>query len=225
MVKININDKQYEIPERLTIEQYHNLLQFDWQDPKLYPIMVSQLIKAPLPLLAKAPKKSLELAVSFVISIMNKRTKCEMIDLEGMTFGQFVDLDVYLSQGLDKRFKDITDVLTTAKWADEAMYAIDQYAKFRLYTYRQYKVLFGIRDEDLEAAKDDPINPDKMHVARSWYKVIVSLAMDNILNLDAVTEQPLKKTLNFMALQKERALEEQQKQLEQKRKYDLQRNR
>jgi hypothetical protein len=225
MVKININDKTYKIPERLTIEQYHSLLQFDWQDPKFYPLIVSQLIKAPLPLLAKAPKKSLELAVSFVISSMNKRVKCEMMDLESMTFGEFVDLDVYLSEGLDKRFKDIVAMLTGAQWADEAMYAIEEFAKYRLYIFRQYKVLFGLRDEDLKQAEDEPHNPDKLHVARSWYKVIVSLAGDNILNLDKVTEQPLKKTLNFMALQKEKALEEKQKQLEQKRKYDLQRNR
>ena len=65
---------------------------------------------------------------------------------------------------------------------------------------------------------------DKMDVARSWYKVIVALAQDNILRIDEVTEQPLKKVLNFMALQKEKVMEENQKQLQQKRQHDLQRN-
>ena len=84
-----------------------------------------------------------------------------------------------------------------------------------------------MRDKDFEEAKLklDEGRPDPMQVARSWYKVIVSLANRNILNMDAVTDQPLKKALNFMALQKEEALEEQQKQLQQKRKYDLQRTR
>ena len=64
-----------------------------------------------------------------------------------------------------------------------------------------------------------------MQVARSWYRVIVGLAKEDILNIDAVTNEPLKKALNFMALQKEKVLEEQQRQLQQKRQYDLQRTR
>jgi len=66
---------------------------------------------------------------------------------------------------------------------------------------------------------------DKMHVARSWYRVIVALAGDNLLKIDSVTEEPLKKALNFMAYQKERVLEAEEKQRQQRRKYDLQRNR
>lgn len=224
MVKININDKQYKIPERLTVQQYKTLLTFDWEDPKYYPLIVAKLIGAPIALLANAPTDSLTLAVAFAVQLMDKRKKCKLKDLDTLTFGEFVDLDVYLSQGLDKHFDDIRLMLTDAKWADEAMYAIDQYAKFRMYTYRQYKVLFGLTDKELE--REEPIdNPDKLQVARGWYRIIVGLSMDNILNIDAVTEQPLKKVLNFMALQKEKQLEENQRKLEQKRQYDLQRNR
>ena len=226
MIKININDKQYKVPQRLTVDQYNTLLQFDWEDQKYYPLIVAKLIGAPIHLLAKAKTEQLTLAVAFAVQLMNERKKCKMKDLDTLLFGEFVDLDVYLSQGLDKHFKDIIDMLVKTEWADEAMWAIDQYAKFRLYTYRQYKVLFGLRDKDIEEAEQEGLaDIDRMHVARSWYKVIVHLALDNILNIDKVTEQPLKKALNFMALQKERAMEEQQKQLEQKRKYDLQRTR
>ena len=104
------------------------------------------------------------------------------------------------------------------------MWAIERFAHFRTYTYRQYKTLFGLTDKELDEA-EQKADIDKMQVARSWYKVIVSLANDNILNIDEVTEQPLKKVLNFMALQKEKVLEENQRQLQQKRQYDLQRTR
>ena len=85
----------------------------------------------------------------------------------------------------------------------------------------------GITDKELDQAELEGNTEvkDKMNVARSWYKVIVSIAGDNILNIDEVTEQPLKKVLNFMALQKEKVLEENQRQLQQKRQYDLQRTR
>ena len=64
-----------------------------------------------------------------------------------------------------------------------------------------------------------------MQVARSWYKVIVGLAGEDILKIDEVTEQPLTKALNFMALQKEKVMEENERQLQKQRQYDLQRNR
>ena len=51
MVTININNQKYQIPERLTVDQSHKALQFDWEDPKYYPTIVSQLIGAPLNLL------------------------------------------------------------------------------------------------------------------------------------------------------------------------------
>ena len=225
MVTININNKAYKIPERLTVEQYHSMLQFDWEDPTFYPKIVGTLVGCNPLTLINAPQESMVLAISFIVKSMNERKECKTIDMQAMTFGQFVDLDVYLSLGLEKHFKDIIELIAPkAEWADEAMWAIERFAHFRTYTYRQYKTLFGLTDKELDEA-ENKADIDKMQVARSWYKVIVSLANDNILNMDEVTEQPLKKVLNFMALQKEKVLEENQRQLQQKRQYDLQRTR
>ena len=225
MVTININNKAYKIPERLTVEQYHSMLQFDWEDPTFYPKIVGTLVGCNPLTLVNAPQESMVLAISFIVKSMNERKECKTIDMENIKFGEFVDLDVYLSLGLEKHFKDIIELIAPeAKWADEAMWAIERFAHFRTYTYRQYKILFGVTDRELDEA-EQKADIDKMQVARSWYKVIVSLAGDNVLNIDEVTEQPLKKVLNFMALQKEKVLEENQRQLQQKRQYDLQRTR
>lgn len=228
MVTININNKKYRIPERLTVEQYHNALQFDWEDPKYYPMIVAQLTGAPLAELNKANEEAMTLAIAMIVKSMNDRKECGTINLETITFGQFVDLDVYLALGLDKHFVDIQQLIAPdAEWADEAMWAIDKFAQFRTFTYRQYKVLFGLTDKDLDEAEANMETEvkDKMQIARAWYKVIVSLAQDNILNMDEVTEQPLTKVLNFMALQKEKVMEENEQKLKQRRQYDLQRTR
>lgn len=228
MATININSKRYEIPERLTIEQYQKAMAFDWEDPKYYPMIVSQLTGAPLELISKAEEKSLTLAIALIVHQMNQRTKCKMKDLTDITFGEFIDLDVWIALGVDKHLQDMANVLCPkAKWADEAMWAVDEFSKFRTFTFRQYQALFGVRDKDFEEAKEklDQGRHDPMQTARSWYKVIVSLAQEDLLKIDKVTEEPLKKALNFMALQKEKALEEQQRQLQQKRQYDLQRTR
>ena len=223
MVKININDKQFAIPQRLTINQYNSLLSFDWEDPKYYPMIVSQLINAPLPLLAKADPKSLALGIVFAVKAMNERKEVDMLNLDEITFGEFIDLDVYLTIGIEKHFKDIAKILCPkAEFSDEVMWAIEKYVAFRTFTYRQYKILFGITDHDIYDAEPDEIK--KTQIAKSWYNIIVNIAKENILYIDRVTEQPLKKALNFMALQKEKAVEENLKKQQQQRRYDLQRN-
>ena len=60
---------------------------------------------------------------------------------------------------------------------------------------------------------------------RSWYKIIISLAEGSLLNIDAVTDQPYKKAFNFMAWKKEKQQEENFKQLQQQRNYDVSRSR
>ena len=225
--KIHINDTTFEIPDRLTLDQYEMLLSFDWQDEKYYPLIVSKLTGAPAEQMSQAPEKALVLAMSLIIDLMNRRTEVDMLDLTNITFGQFIDLDVWLTMGLDKNFKSVCGLLCpAAAYADEAMYAIEKFAEFRVFTYRQYKVLFGITDAEMDIAIEEGAAPkDKLHVARSWYRVIVTLAGDDLLNIDAVTDEPLRKALNFMSYQKERVLEAQEKERQSKRKYDLLRHR
>jgi hypothetical protein len=222
MAKLNIEDKSYLIPERLTIQQWCAAMSYDFEDPKFYPQIVAQVTGAPLPLLAKAPKKALILAISLIVSKLNERREKKELELDNLLFGEFVDMDVWLNLGVNLHLQDMVDLLgMKTKWADEAMWAIDQFSQYRMYIYRQYKLLFGIGD--IQPDSNDHTDMQRLDLARSWYRVIVGLAGDNLLNIDKVTEEPLKKVLNFMALQKERALEEEQKRLEQKRKYDLQR--
>jgi len=224
--KINLNGKQYEIPQRLTIDQWCKVMSFDFEDPKFYPQIVQAVTGAPAQLLKKAPEEALVLAISLIVAKLNERREVKTLNVSTLKFGEWVDLDIWINMGVHLHLQEKMDVMKQGtKWADEAMWCVDKFAEYRMFTYRQYKILFNLTDKDLEEAKERlDLQPERLHLARSWYKVIVHLANDNILNIDEVTEQPLKKVLNFMALQKERALEEQQKQLEQRRKYDLQRN-
>ena len=223
---ININDKKYSIPQRLTREQYAKAIQFDWNDAKYYPMIMAQLTGAPINLLMKSKKKAMYLGMALLVKSMNERTECPMIDFAELTFGQFVDLDVYLTDGIQTRFTDIANIICPeAEWADEIMWAIDQYAAFRMYTLRQYSVLFGLNEKLTIDELEDIDEKYRQHNARSWYKIIVGLANGDLLKIDEVTKQPLKKTLNFMSLQKEQQLEENQRKLKERRQYDLQRNR
>lgn len=224
-MNINVNDIAYPFKERLTIEEWQQLASTDFENEQSYAAIVHYVTGAPLEVLQQASPQDLQLAVAFVLELTDRRQEIKGKNFDAITFGEFVDIDVYLNYGMDKHINDILKILMVdTQWADEALYAIEQYDKFRTYIYRQYKTLFGLDDTSLETQRRDG-EVDKMAAARNWYRIIVHLANDDITKIDEVTQQPLKKVLNFMALQKENRLEEERIQLQQKRQYDLQRNR
>lgn len=222
---ININDKAYGFPSRLTMEQWcHIVDNYDFEDPSQYAQLIHYLTEAPIELLEKAEQGTLELAMAFVIRMLNYRVPTNMKNFEELTFGQFIDLDIYLNMGTTKHYKEILEILDVKKeGAEFCMYAIESYNNYRIYIYRQYKKLFEIEDSAFEAETNEKVDP--LNLARNWYHIIVSLANQDLLKIDEVTEQPLKKALNFMAYQKEKQIEENLKILKQQREYDLSRRR
>lgn len=224
-MNINVNDIAYPFKQRLTIEEWQSLVSYNFQDPKTYPYILNIVSGAPIDVLVTADPEALALPIVFVIQLMDQRKEIKGKLFDKLNFGEFVDIDVYINMGLEKNIKPILNVLMVkTDYADEALYAIEEYDKFRTYIYRQYKQLFGLDDKDFN---DDLVveDWDRMAVAKNWYKIIVGLANGDITKIDQITDQPLKKVLNFMALQKEQRLEEERIKLQQKREYDLQRNR
>ena len=224
MIKMTIEGQVYKIPAELTVEQWAKAIKFDLGEPAYWPHIINAVTDAPIHLLKDVDEDSLELAVIFIATTMQQREAVEMMNLEAMTFGEWVDLDVYAAFGIDKHFQDILGIIAPeATTAAQGLWALDKYTSFKKFILNQYKELFGIEGnvEDVEEAEE----MEPMQVAKQWYKLIIGLAKDDVLKLDDVTEQPLKKVLNFMAHEKEEALKEQERQRQQRLKYDLQRAR
>lgn len=221
---MTIEGQVYKIPAELTVEQWAKAIKFDLGEPAYWPHIINAVTDAPIHLLKDVDEDSLELAVIFIATTMQQREAVEMMNLEAMTFGEWVDLDVYAAFGIDKHFQDILGIIAPeATTAAQGLWALDKYTSFKKFILNQYKELFGIEGnvEDVEEAEE----MEPMQVAKQWYKLIIGLAKDDVLKLDDVTEQPLKKVLNFMAHEKEEALKEQERQRQQRLKYDLQRAR
>ena len=226
MIKIKIGNRRYKMSKRFTIQQWQEVLALDMEDPQSWPKIMSIGFKQPYWKFHKADKDTALLGASLVINEMSKRRECKMRDLTDLRLGEFIDLDIYMLMGPEKNIDTILSIILKkpTKWADEALWAIDQYANFRISTYRQYAGLFDL-NKDGEQEDLDPADWDPNKVAKGWYRVLVDLADDRLLDLDEITEQPLKKAFNFMAIRKEKALEERERQLKQKRQNDLSRNR
>lgn len=215
MVQLNVNEQSYQIPERLTLEQWKQVAKWSFEEPKHWPRIIGAVTGADWRQLELGKDDAVALAIAFIVQLMNHRKPYVVKDFNELTFGEFVDLDVWLTMGLDKHIDEITALLGKTEWADEAMWLIDKYAQFRLHTYRSYRTLFGL--DDKTEFDDTDENFDPLKVARGWYRIIVQLANENLLDIDRVTDEPLKKVLNFMALQKEKQIEENLEQMKRQR--------
>jgi hypothetical protein len=222
MVKLQIEGKSYRLPDRLPIALWSRLAQLDLGEPLIWPRALHILTGAPIEDLIKADHKALELGMGFLLNTMSMRRRAPHVDFTQITFGQWIDLDVWLIWGVPRHIEEIMGILGPGvEWADEALWTIEEYSKWRLSIYKSYSALFGL-DEPAGDPTDEP--KDKMAIARGWYAVLVKLAQGDILKLEAVEDQPLKKALNMLAYQKQVEREERARELEIKRKYDLQRN-
>ena len=208
-VTVNINDKKWEIPTRVTIEEWKDLQQWEFTNQAHWPWIVSTISSFDAKEFDNADPDSMQLFIGFLIAACNKRTLKVQPDFNQLKFGQFVDLDCFLALGVEKNIAQILETLgVDTPWADEALAVIDQYLKWRATIYKQYSQLFGLNNKDGLPNDDEFYDPKE--VARGWYMVIMELANNNILRMDDVTEEPLQKTLTFLQIQKELKIKEQQ---------------
>lgn len=223
MITVKIGIRRYRLPKRFTIEQWKKVAALDIEDHRSWPKIMAIGFKQPYHKFWNIEEEGLILGASLVTTQMSNRRECKLIDFTKLRLGEFIDLDIYLISGIDKNIDAIVDLLCIKKpkYVDEALWAIDQYAQFRMSTYRQYSGLFGLNKHGEPEDEEEDWDPQK--VAKGWYRVLVNLAQNDITKLDEVTELPLKFALNFMALQKEQILEENFNKLKQKRQHDLQR--
>ena len=208
-VTVNINEKKWVIPTRVTIEEWRDLQQWEFENQAHWPWIVAAISSFDAKEFDGADPDSMQLFIGFLISACNRRTLKVQPDFNQLKFGQFVDLDCFLALGVEKNIVQILEVLgVDTPWADEALAVIDQYVKWRSTIYKQYSQLFGLNEDRSDLPNDEIYNPKE--VARGWYMVIMELADHNILEMDRVTEEPLQKTLTFLQIQKEIKIKEAQ---------------
>lgn len=223
MIALKVDNKKYNLPERLTIEQWQKIVRYDLGDRQVWPNILAVAYNAPLTSLLDAPEHALELGLGFIIELLGRKTKCDMRDLNGITFGQFIDLDVWLVDGTDKWLHKIANLCGQTEWADEAIWMAAEAAHWRNFIYKQYRELFDLEDhyEFSEKFEEDADKPNGQEHARSWMQVLHELSNDNVLNIDPITNLPLKEALNFMAIRKEKRQKEIERAKQHERKLKL----
>tara|TARA_R110000787_G_scaffold249390_1_gene354983 strand:+ start:67 stop:723 length:657 start_codon:yes stop_codon:yes gene_type:complete len=207
-IKVKVGSVRMEMPERVTIEEWQRLMQWDFDKPLHHPYIINSLMGIDLDDLKASEQQSLDLFIGLIAGAINKRTPKELPQFDKLNFGEFVDLDCFLSLGTEKYITDMMKILKIdTPWADEALQHVEQYIKWRGTIYKQYSQLFGLDGPKVDKPADEF---DPKEISRGWYNVIVELAKDDILKIDQVTSEPLHKTLTFLQIKKEKTIAEQQ---------------
>jgi len=220
MINVSIGNKQIDI-SHITITQWMNIMKWDILDQDNWDKIISIILDDDVYL----DDDQKELLISFIISLIKVRKVVPLKDFELLTFGQFVDLEVYLAIGYQNTLDKIIPLLgVETNRIDEALFVFEKWAKWRDFIFKQYKGLFSV-DENNDDDIDNKRIKIETQVMKSWYKIIVDLCGGDVLKMDLITDQPYRKILNFMAHQKEQIMIANMEQKKKQRQYELQRNR
>lgn len=224
MIKIKIDNEEFVI-KPFTIEMWQNCMKWDIEEPLNWPKIISIATGAPLEEMRTISEGEQKIVVMMIAHEYAKREPVQMPDLNQLNFGQFIDCEVHLHKGLAQSIQSLLYTLKIeADNSAQALWAAEKYVELRESYYRSYKGLFGIDGLD-PADVEEAETKDDRAIARSWYKVLLELSEWDLLKLDQITQEPIKKVLNFMAAKKERAMKEYQEQIKKKREYELRNNR
>jgi hypothetical protein len=224
MIKITIDNKDYKIPKRLTVKQWMAATRYDIT-PSNYSKIIGSVFGLDWRDLRGQDDEMLQLMMGLIHPLLVESKECKVFDYNQLTFGQWVDLDIWISQGATLHLDKMLNILGHTDRVDEGLYRLESFNNYRTWIYRQYAELFGLNIEDDEIVQDEEDLVQPKDIVSGWYQIICGLASDNLLWIDRVTEQPLLSTLNFMAYQKQKQISENFEKLKKKREYELQRNR
>ena len=222
MVKLKIDSRTYTIDGNPTIDQWMDLMRWDFEAPPHWPHIIKRITDLPMPTIEEMTPEQQHLAVTMIAHSLTQRIEIPLPNFGKLNFGQFVDMEYYLAMGTHKSMRQILETLKIkVDGTQEALWATEVYIKWRNNIYKQYSALFGL--DDTYEVDEPQQNKTPQQVAKEWYRILVDLANDDLLAIEEVTNKGVKEVLNFMAVRKERQLEELRKQTQQKRQYDLQR--
>lgn len=226
MIKIKVDNDTYDIPEVFDIDKFISIYKLDINEE----INWNRIIKMAVEDLDSSIIENMErdmkfMIISFIITNMNKRIESKLNDFDKLSFGEFIDLEVYLSLGYINYLSDIMKILSPyTKTGNGAMWVLEKWLEWRNVVYRQYRGLFEV-DKEVDEKDLKYIEKDKMLVARTWYGTLVELSGEDILKMEEIENLPFRRAFNFMAYKKDKRKEEELENKKRQRALELQKRR
>jgi len=225
-----INDKEYGVPEKYTVDQWIKLSKWQLKDKEDWVYIIAQATGAPLRELQEIEETNEEL-FSFMISIVFsafgevsgplQKTigKYKLMNLEEMTIGNFIDLDIYASDGnnFDKLIAKLYDMPVEEvkkQVIDLVMPTAQYYFNWRRSVYKNYATLFDYNEEMEGETRETGMSP-----AYAWYETVMVLCDGKFNNISAAVVRPFREAFNYLSWKKTKVNEEKMAMVELQNKY------
>lgn len=218
---LEIEGNEYKLKLEWTIKEYLNVFMPNYNithqdlfaDESEWNNLIWRAVNIPLDLLERCNPTHKQQLVWMLDSIKTFESDITTIELKEMSFGNFVDLDVYFFNNPYKYYKEILQILTPTADIDNLMIwdltkVFNLFLEFRLWLYKQYKGLFGW-EEKTDRDEDGQLKTKNItEIAGAWFDVVCRLSNEDINKIDETTSQPILKVLNFLARKKEKDTKE-----------------
>ncbi len=226
MLDIIIEDEKYGIPEDFTIKKFVEVVKWDLEEQFYWTRIISDALDIPYDKADMIPVEKKQVILVFIMGLLYPKVyevKKEykggkLKDFTKLNLGEFIDLDIMLTNGLTSIY-GIIEKLYGIKAKDDMMIsevypAVLYYLNFRKQIFKEYENLFGLNDNDGYMEEEGETIP----IEYKWYELIVALADGKFLDITEVVKRPVKEAFNFLSYMKDKA-EKEKKYLD-----DLQRN-
>lgn len=230
-----IGEEEWEVPQTVTLEGFSKAMVWDPRKDENKKMFVSSLTGCPPYLLNTLEPEIFDvifLACITNTSIYELELKEQvgiyrLKDFTGLSFGEFIDLDLYINNGTIEHAVEIASIIydmpinIAAQQDYRQMWeAISLIFKWRQNIYKEYAEFFEVEDRDT----DEPGKTWTLQrLQLMWYEATLVLAEHKFLNIHLVTQRPVKEALNFLTWKKSEVAKQKLENL--KRKNELSRRR
>lgn len=208
-MQIKVGTNLLDKPEVITVEQFQNLILFNFEDSRWDAQICAYLLNTKPNAFTNVNPIDLLQLKAYLLEPLERLDSAQLknyiegrrlIDLNKMTFGTFVDLDVLTVEGLENTLSQLiamlynTDPEEVAQWPIESVWpALRAWQTNRANIYKRYEYLFAT-----DSLTGDANEGNGISIKESWYKLIIALSSEEFLNIHQVVERPLIEALNFL---------------------------
>lgn len=203
-LKINTDEGSYTFPKpRIS---HWKLMQKWADDTDKWSFLIASVTGCPLKVADQLSHAVKSILIAQFIKSFDDRQP-NSVEFNKFSFGQFVDLDLWLSLGLEDHIAEICQLLFDDPDPEfgVAFDALVAAAEWRLQVYRDYDEFFGLSEYEKAIERGVEIEqqePTQQSLQLAWYETIQLVSDGNLQMSDWVVEQNYIKVLNWLTWKK-----------------------
>lgn len=205
-MRLVIEDNEYILPDKLSLKKWRELMSWGFVEEN-YDIIISIAFDIPIQDVMMIPTETKQLAIVIIQSFMSPvivEDRKLKINLNEITFGDFVDMEVYIANGIHKNLEKAIPLLFDLEYNDELFIndiwdGLMIYFNFRNSIFNRYRKLFNADDEP-----EDDEEKNKKPIEYIWWEILMILSDEKFLNIDEAVKKPLIQALNYISWNKDK---------------------